>query len=48
MVSMPFQNPDEQLTGEAAEILESIREETRALRELDLGDVPPAAVFEAD
>jgi hypothetical protein len=48
MVSMPFQNPDEQLTGEAAAILESIREETRALRQLELGDAPPAAVFEAE
>jgi hypothetical protein len=45
---MPFQlKPDEHLSPEATKILEVILEETRGLRELDLADTPPAAVFEA-
>jgi hypothetical protein len=46
---MPFQpKPDEHLSPEASKILEYILEETRALRELDFADTPPAAVFEAE
>ena len=46
---MPNQSdPDTELTPEAAEVLKVIREDTKALREFDLTDVPPAIVFEAD
>ena len=41
-------NPDTELTPEALEVLRGIEEETEKLRELDLADAPPAAVFEAD
>jgi hypothetical protein len=36
-----------ELTPEAAEVLNGIIEDTKALRELDLGDAQPAAVFAA-
>lgn len=36
-----------ELTSEADEVLKGIIEDTKALRDLDLGDVAPAAVFEA-
>lgn len=39
---------DTELSPEATEILKGIVEETRALRELDLGNAPPATVFEAE
>jgi hypothetical protein len=46
---MPFQlKPDEEPSPETAEVLKVILEDTRGLRELDLGDSPPAIVFEAD
>ena len=41
-------DPDPKLTPEALEILRGIEEETEKLRELDLADTPPAAVFQAD
>ena len=40
--------PNTQLTPEAVEVLTGIQEATQTLRELDLQDIPPAAVFEAD
>ena len=39
--------PDTELTPEAIEVLKMIHEDTLGLRELDLGDTPPATVFEA-
>jgi hypothetical protein len=39
---------DTDLTPEAIEVLKGITDATEALRELDLADAPPAAVFEAD
>ena len=40
--------PDTDLTPEATEVLKGIMDETKALREIDLTDIPPAIVFEAD
>ena len=40
-------DPNTELSPEAAEVLKSIIEDTKALRDLDLGDAPPATVFEA-
>lgn len=40
-------DPHTELTPEAVEVLNGIVEDTRALQELDLGDAPPAATFEA-
>ena len=37
-----------ELTPEGAEVLKGIIEDTKALHEIDLGDAPPAAVFEAE
>ena len=49
MEFMPFQSkPDEELSPEATRILTDILEDTRSLRELDLRESPPAAVFEAE
>jgi hypothetical protein len=39
-------NPD--LTPEGLQVLQDIDEETRKLREIDLGDTSPASVFEAE
>lgn len=41
-------DPSTELTPEAVEVLKGIIEDTQVLRELDLTDVPPATVFEAD
>ena len=46
MANQPDRNT--KLTPEAVEILQGIIEETRGLRDLDLEDVPPSTVFEAD
>jgi hypothetical protein len=35
------------LTPEGAEVLKGIEDDTQVLRALDLGDTPPATVFEA-
>ena len=46
---MPYQSdPDNELTPEAAEVLKIILEDTSGLRCVDLGDAPPATVFEAE
>ena len=37
-----------ELIPEAIEVLNGIIQDTKALRELDLGDAAPATVFEAD
>ena len=39
---------DDNLTPEGVSVLQGIIEDTKALRELDLGDAAPAPVFEAD
>jgi hypothetical protein len=39
--------PDTELTPAALEVFQGIEEDTRLLRETDLDDVVPAAVFEA-
>lgn len=45
---MPSQSgPDTELTPDALEVLKGINEETRTLRDIDLGETPPATVFEA-
>ena len=45
---MPSQfDPETNLTPEALEVLKDINEETQKLRRIDLGDTPPATVFEA-
>jgi hypothetical protein len=46
---MPYQSDrDNELSPEATEILKMILEDTRGLRSVDLGDVPPATVPEAE
>jgi hypothetical protein len=46
---MPNQSDShDDLTPEGAEVLKGIVDDTKALRELDLGDTPQAAVFEAE
>jgi hypothetical protein len=46
---MPNQSDsNNELTPEGAEVLQGILEETKTLREIDLGEAPPAAVFEAE
>jgi hypothetical protein len=46
---MPSQSDStNELTPEGAEVLQGIIEDTKTLRELDLGDAPPAMVFEAE
>jgi len=40
--------PDTELTPEAIEVLNGIHEATETLRDVDLQDIQPAAVFEAD
>jgi hypothetical protein len=45
---MPNQSdPDTELTSEAAEVLKGILDETKDLRELELGDARPAGVYAA-
>ena len=39
---------DTDLTPEAIEVLKGITEATQPLREVDLAEIPPATVFEAD
>ena len=39
---------DNELSPEAAEILKIILDDTQGLRSVDLGDVPPATVPEAE
>ena len=39
-------SPDNQLTPEAVAVLKDVEPDLRALRNVDLGDTPPAAVFE--
>jgi hypothetical protein len=41
-------NPSNELSPEALEILKIILEDTMELRSVDLGDVPPATVPEAE
>ncbi len=41
-------DPDNQLSPEAIEILKIIRDDTTGLRSVELGDVPPATVPEAE
>ena len=41
-------DPDSELTPQGTQVLKGIIEDTKALRELDLGDTPPATIFEAD
>ncbi len=41
-------DPDNKLTPEADEVLQGIIRETGVLRDADLGDNPPAPVFEAE
>jgi len=36
------------LTPEAVAVLKDIDEETQKLRQIDLGEMPPATVFQAD
>ena len=38
---------DTELTPEALEVLKSVQEDVRALREIDFEETPPAAIFEA-
>ena len=46
---MPYQSdPDNELGPEASEILKLILEETEGLRQVELGDAPPAIVFEVE
>ena len=46
---MSYQSdPDNELSPAAAEILKIILDDTRGLRSVDLGDVPPATVPEAE
>ena len=40
-------SPDTELTPEAREVLRSVEEDAKALREIDFGETPPAPVFEA-
>jgi hypothetical protein len=39
---------DTKLTAQALEVLKGIHEDTEKLREIDLGETPPATVFHAD
>jgi len=39
--------PDRELSPAALEVLKDIEVETEKLRELDLDDTPPAAVYDA-
>jgi hypothetical protein len=39
---------DTKLTPQGLEVLKGINEDTNKLREIELGDTPPAAVFHAD
>jgi len=46
---MPSQSGrDTELTPEAVGVLKHIDEETEKLRNIDLGETPPATVFQAD
>ena len=46
---MPYpSDPDDELSQGAAEILKIIVDDTHGLRSLDLGDVPPATLPEAE
>ena len=46
---MPNQSgSDNELTPEGAAVLKEIIEESKGLREIDPGEAPPAAVFEAE
>jgi hypothetical protein len=39
---------DTELTPEAIEVLKDIASETAKLREIDLSEIPPATIFQAD
>jgi hypothetical protein len=41
-------NLDDELTAEAAEVLQGILAESPALNAIDLGDIAPSPVFEAE
>ena len=46
---MPNESGDHtELTPEALDVLKDIQDETERLRQIDLAETPPAAVFHAD